>query len=146
MTCLTDTFYYLFNLSKEDRENFTIIHAMVERPCDNLRHPHAIIYNKITGNTHEVSNYFKDNNLILPFEIWKQLGHVSDIKHYTFTEIKSLVKKTRRWDFYHLLPLLDPEDSDPEDNDSEDSDPDPDPEDSDSEDSDPDPEDSDSDS
>ena len=120
MTCLTDTFYYLSNLSKEDRENFTIIHAMIERPCDNLRHPHAIIYNKITGNTHEVSNDFKDNNLIMPFKIWKQLGCVSDIKHYTFTEIKLLVKKTRRWDFYHLLPVPDPEDSD---SDTEDSDP-----------------------
>jgi hypothetical protein len=100
MTCLQDTYNYLFyNL---DRENFTIIHAIVERHSDKLRHPHAVIYNKITGNIHEVSNIFKKNNIITSFKDWIILGKVSNIKQYTFQEINNLLLKTKIWDFYHL--------------------------------------------
>lgn len=102
MTCLEDTYNYLSKLSTQERDNFTIIHAIIERKRDKLRHPHAVIYNKITGEIYEVSNDFKDNNIIVPFAIWIRLGKVSNIKQYTFLEMSSLLLKTKKWDFYHL--------------------------------------------
>jgi hypothetical protein len=100
MTCLEDTYWFLYH--REDKENFHIIHAIVERRHDRLRHPHAVIYNKKTGNIHEVSNRFKKKNVIYPFILWASVGNVSNIKQYTFEEINNLVVKTKMWDFYHL--------------------------------------------
>jgi len=100
MTCLQDTYWFLY--SRPDADDFTIIHAIVERKSDRLRHPHAVIYNKKTGDIHEVSNSFKDKNVVLPFRLWIAMGNVSDIKQYTMNEISDLLRKTRKWNFYHL--------------------------------------------
>ena len=100
MTCLQDTYWFLYN--KKDYDDFTIIHALVERKSDRLRHPHAVIYNKKTGDIHEVSNSFKDKNVVLPFRIWLAMGNVTKVKQYTLCEYTSLLKKHQRWDFFHL--------------------------------------------
>jgi len=100
MTCLQDTWNWL--VVREDIKDYTIIHAIVERRSDRLRHPHAVIYNKITGNIHEVSNSFKNDNFILPFMVWISLGNVSNIKQYDFDELNKKLIKTKKWDFYHL--------------------------------------------
>jgi len=100
MTCLKDTWTWLSQ--KENKENYTIIHAIVERPSDGLRHPHAVIYNKITGNIHEVSNIFKKNNVILPFKFWIIAGKVSNIKQYDFYELNEKLLKFKKWNFYHI--------------------------------------------
>ena len=100
MSCLQDTYFWLHHNS--DHNNFTIVHAIVERRTDGLRHPHAVIYNRTTGNIHEVSNDFKDDNVIMPFMMWILLGKVSDIKQYEFLEINKIIVETAMWDFYHL--------------------------------------------
>jgi hypothetical protein len=100
MTCLEDTYWFLY--SRPDADDFTIIHAIVERKSDRLRHPHAVIYNKKTGNIHEVSNRNKFNNIILPFKLWIAMGNVSNVKQYTLNEFNDLMIKTEMWDFYHL--------------------------------------------
>jgi hypothetical protein len=100
MTCLKDTYWFLS--PRPDADDFTIIHAIVERKIDRLRHPHSVIYNKKTGNIHEVSNKYKDNNIILPFRIWIEMGNVSNIKQYTLNEFTDLLIKTKKWDFYHI--------------------------------------------
>lgn len=102
MTCLEDTFHYLFKKLSFERDNFTIIHAIVERSSDGLRHPHAVIYNKITKNIHEVSNSFKTENIIMPFMLWVNLGNVSDIKQYSYEEMLLLLRKHKVYTFYHL--------------------------------------------
>ena len=100
MTCLEDTYWFL--LARNDAEDFTLMHAMVERQSDRLRHPHAVIYNKKTGNIHEVSNRFRKNNVIIPFLLWANIGNVSDIKQYTFEEYRELVLKNKMMSFFHL--------------------------------------------
>ena len=100
MTCLQDTYNWLGD--KKDKNDYTIIHAIVERRSDKLRHPHAVIYNKITGNIHEVSNDFKNHNFIIPFMVWISVGNVSNIKQYDFNELTEKLLKTKKWDFYHL--------------------------------------------
>ena len=97
MTCLKDTFWFV----KSYKEDFNIIHAIVERQSDGLRHPHAVAYNKKTGNIHEVSNQFKDNHIVMPLKLWILLGRVSDIKQYTATEYGNLLIKFGKWDFFH---------------------------------------------
>ena len=100
MTCLEDTYYYVCEVA--NKEDYTIIHSIVERRSDRLRHPHAVVYNKKTGNILEVSNDFKDNIVELPFMLWIRLGNVSDIKQYTLQEYNSKLLETERWDFWDL--------------------------------------------
>ena len=101
-SCIEDTYYFVKEHSKNGINDFMIIHAIVERKCDGLRHPHSVAYNKKTGNIHEVSNDFKNNNVILPFALWIKLGKVSNVKQYTEYEMRKLVLKTKMWEFYHL--------------------------------------------
>jgi len=100
MTCLQDTYWFLYY--RPDVNDFTIIHALVERKSDGLIHPHAVIYNKQTGNIHEVSNSFKEKNVVLPFKLWISLGNVRNIKQYTMKEFNDLMLEKKKWDFYHL--------------------------------------------
>lgn len=100
MTCLQDTYWFLYN--NPTPNDFTIIHALVERKRDGLIHPHAVIYNKKTGNIHEVSNSFKDKNVVLPFNLWITMGNVKNIKQYTMKELNDLLLEKKTWDFYHL--------------------------------------------
>ena len=106
-TCLKDTFWFL--APKKNKNDYTIIHAIVERTIvegntDNLRfrHPHSVIYNKVTGNIHEVSNSFKKKNVVLPFIVWIKLGNVSNIVQYTWEEYRQNLLKTKCWDFWEL--------------------------------------------
>ena len=114
MTCLQDTYYWLQTkryengwLKEGSDGDYTIIHALVERWGDGLRHPHAVIYNKKTGNIHEVSNSYKNNNSIMPFKLWILAGKISDIKQYDFMELNSKMLETKEWNFYHLKEYLD---------------------------------------
>ena len=100
MTCLQDTYNFMY--LKSDADDYMIIHAIVERKSDRLRHPHAVIYNKKTGNIHEVSNVFKNKNIVIPFILWINLGNVSNVKQYTFNELNDKLIKTKKWEFYHL--------------------------------------------
>jgi len=100
MTCIEDTYWFL--RSQPNQEDFTIIHALVERSRDKLIHPHAVIYNEKTGNIHEVSNKFKNKNVVLPFPLWVALGNVTQIKKYTLREYNDLLIKHKKWEFYHL--------------------------------------------
>ena len=63
MTCIQDTFYFVKGEIEKGNDNFMIIHAIVRRK-DGLLHPHSVAYNKQTGNIHEVSNSFKNNNIM----------------------------------------------------------------------------------
>jgi hypothetical protein len=100
-SCIEDTYYFVKEQSKTGNDDFMIIHAIVERK-DGLRHPHSVAYNKKTGNIHEVSNDFKNRNIILPFGLWIRLGKVSNLKQYTEYEMRKLVLATKMWEFYHL--------------------------------------------
>lgn len=100
MTCLEDTYYFVSKIA--NRDDYTIIHSIVQRPSDNLRHPHAVVYNKKTGDIHEVSNSFKHKNVVLPFMLWIKMGKVSNIKQYSFNEYNSKLLETKRWDFWDL--------------------------------------------
>ena len=103
MTCIKDTYHFLEpKIFTGELDDFTIIHAMVQRPTDNLRHPHAVVYNKKTGNIHEVSNDFKKNNVIMPFLLWIKLGKVSNIHQYTFSEYNNKLLETENWAFWDL--------------------------------------------
>lgn len=98
--CLSCTYWWLADqLNKND---FTIIHAMVKRFSDVPTHPHAVVYNTSTGNIHEVSNRFKSDNIVLPFKEWMILGHVSKIQQYSFKEYTHLLLSTRKWCVWHL--------------------------------------------
>ncbi len=99
-TCLEDTYWFLSN--KANKNEYTIIHAIVERQSDNLRHPHSVIYNKATGDIHEVSNIFKKKNVVLPFLLWIKLGKVSNIVQYSFEEYNKNLLKNNCWDFWDL--------------------------------------------
>ena len=99
MTCLQDTFWFVSQLP----ERFNIIHAEVQRRSDGKRHPHAVVYNKETGNIHEVSNSYKNDNVIVPLRLWIILGKVSNIKQYTFDEYRKLLLQNKVWDFFHML-------------------------------------------
>ena len=101
MTCIQDTFYFVKGEIEKGNDNFMIIHAIVRRK-DGLQHPHSVAYNKQTGNIHEVSNSFKNNNIILPFAVWVQLGKVSNVKQYTYNELRRKIMETQMWEFYHL--------------------------------------------
>ena len=51
MTCLKDTYHFLqTKVMRGEESEYTIIHAIVERVSDKLRHPHAVVYNKKNGN------------------------------------------------------------------------------------------------
>ena len=100
MTCLEDTYYFIEESREFDRYN--IIHAIVQRKSDGLRHPHAVVYDKTTKDILEVSNSFKHNNVKLPFMLWVMLGKVSNIKQYTINEFRTLLLDTKEWNFYHL--------------------------------------------
>ncbi len=104
MTCLQDTYHFLEpKIYTGEVNDFTIIHAIVERPTDKRRHPHAVVYNKKTGNIHEVSNIFKDKNVIMPFMVWIKLGKVSNVHQYTFWEYNTKLLETEMWEFWDLL-------------------------------------------
>ena len=102
-TCLQDTYRWLMATTMR-QSNCTIIHALVTRISDELVHPHAVIYEKETNRIHEISNSFKGRgkNVVLPFEFWKNLGNVTQIKHYTAREMTAKLLETKMWDFYHL--------------------------------------------
>tara|TARA_R110000787_G_scaffold272647_2_gene380147 strand:- start:447 stop:800 length:354 start_codon:yes stop_codon:yes gene_type:complete len=100
MTCLEDTYYYVSEVA--NKEDYTIIHSIVERPSDRLRHPHAVVYNKKTGNILEVSNAFKDNIIEMPFMVWIRLGNVSDIIQYTLGEYVAKMLETEKYEFWDL--------------------------------------------
>jgi len=100
-TCLEDTYWHLYH--KVNKNDYTIIHAIVQRPSDGLRHPHSVVYNKKTGYIHEVSNDFKIKNVVIPFLLWVRAGKVSDIIQYTFQEYNTLLLETQRWDFWGLI-------------------------------------------
>ena len=101
MTCLEDTYYYLCKVA--NKEDYTIIHSIVERRSDRLRHPHAVVYDKKRGMILEVSNDFKDKPMELPFMIWVRLGNVSNIIQYTFLEYNAKLLSTEKWDFWDLI-------------------------------------------
>ncbi len=101
MTCLKDTYDFV----AENHHDYYIIHAIVERDSDKLRHPHAVVLNKNTYNIHEVSNKFKNDNVVMPFMLWVCLGKVSNIKQYTIQEYSDLLLKHKVWDFFHLLKI-----------------------------------------
>ena len=104
MTCLKDTYHFLQTKVIRGEENeYTIIHAIVERMSDKLRHPHAVVYNKKTGTIHEVSNSFKTKNVIMPFMLWIKLGKVSNIHQYTFSEYNNKLINTESWEFWDLV-------------------------------------------
>ncbi len=100
MSCLEDTYNFIAN--KNDKENWIIIHAIVQRPSDRLRHPHAVIYNTIDKHIYEVSNSFKTEPIRFPFMLWLNMGNCSNIKQYTFQEYTSLLLIQKKWDFFHL--------------------------------------------
>ena len=103
MTCLEDTYHFLEpKIFTGELDDFTIIHAIVERMSDKKRHPHAVVYNKKTGNIHEVSNSFKNNNVVMPFIVWIKLGKVSNIHQYTFSEYNDKLLETKNWEFWDL--------------------------------------------
>ncbi len=100
MTCLKDTFNFI--MDNRSWDEYIIIHAIVERPTDKLRHPHAVVLNTKTHNIHEVSNIFKDDNVVMPFMLWVSLGKVSNVKQYTFQEYNELLVEHKKWEFFHL--------------------------------------------
>ena len=101
MTCLEDTYWYVSKLA--NRDDYTIIHSIVQRPSDGLRHPHSVVYNKKKGMILEVSNDFKNNIIEMPFMCWIKLGNVSNIIQYTFMEYNSKLLSTEKWDFWDLI-------------------------------------------
>ena len=109
MTCLQDTYWWLYKVHSlnstlnKNNNNFSIIHAIVERRCDGVRHPHAVIHRKDTNEIYEVSN---GNKLKLPYPIWVVAGNVDNIKHYTYYEIQEEITRTAMWNFYHLKDWL----------------------------------------
>jgi len=100
MTCLEDTYNYVGKIRNKDE--YTIIHAIVERRSDGLRHPHSVVYNKKTKMILEVSNGFKNNIIEIPFMYWMKLGKVSNIIQYSFMEYNSKLLSTEKWDFWDL--------------------------------------------
>ena len=101
MTCIQDTYYFVNGEMAKGNDNFTIIHAIVQR-SSGLQHPHSVAYNKTTGNIHEVSNSFKDQNVIISFAAWIKIGKVSNIKQYTYHELRKKIMETKMWEFFHL--------------------------------------------
>ena len=107
-TCLQDTMYYCWDLKRkgEDWKNWRIIHAIVERRSDRLRHPHAVVYNVKTQEIYEVSNRFKKNPVILPFLLWSQMGNISNMKNWKIEELNNINIETMTWEFHHLKDIL----------------------------------------
>ena len=103
-TCLQDTMYYCWDLKRkgENMNNWRIIHAIVERASDKLRHPHAVVYNVKTKEIYEVSNRFKNKPMILPFLIWSQMGNISNMKNWDIGELNYKNSETMTWEFHHL--------------------------------------------
>ena len=103
-TCLQDTMYYCWDLKRkgENMNNWRIIHAIVERASDKLRHPHAVVYNVKTKEIYEVSNRFKNNPVILPFLIWSQMGNISNMKNWDIGQLNYKNSETMTWEFHHL--------------------------------------------
>jgi hypothetical protein len=105
-TCIEDTYYFVNEREMEGDNNWTIIHAIVERKSDGLRHPHSVAYNKKTGNITDATNDFKHRPITLPFMLWVKLGKVGNIKQYTPSEMRKEMIRTKRWDFYHITDPL----------------------------------------
>ena len=103
-TCLQDTMYYCWDLKRkgENMNNWRIIHAIVERSTDKLRHPHAVVYNVKTKEIYEVSNRFKNKPVILPFLIWSQMGNISNMKNWDIGQLNYKNSETMTWEFHHL--------------------------------------------
>jgi hypothetical protein len=101
MTCLEDTYWYV--AAKANKDDYTIIHSIVQRPSDGLRHPHSVVYNKKTKNILEVSNDFKNNIIEIPFLLWIKLGKVSNVIQYSFLEYNSKLLETEKWEFWDLI-------------------------------------------
>ena len=103
-TCLQDTMYYCWDLKRkgENMNNWRIIHAIVERASDKLRHPHAVVYNVKTKEIYEVSNMFKNKPMILPFLIWSQMGNISNMKNWDIGQLNYKNSETMTWEFHHL--------------------------------------------
>jgi len=100
MTCLEDTYEYVSKMA--NKEDYTIIHSIVQRHSDGLRHRHSVVYNKKTKNIMEVSNSFKNNIIEMPFMLWVELGKVSNIITYSHKEYTTKLLETRVWDFWDL--------------------------------------------
>ena len=104
MTCLQDTYNFLTErraILHKGIGRYNIVHSVVQRFSDNLRHPHAVVFDRKLGMILEVSNKFKHSPVVVPFMIWMREGRVSDIKIYTHDEIRSEILKHETWDFYH---------------------------------------------
>jgi hypothetical protein len=101
-TCIEDTFYFVQDREEQGDYNWTIIHALVERMSDGLRHPHSVAYNTKTGCITDATNDFKENPIVMPLMRWIQLGKVSNMKQYKIDEMRVEVERTLRWDFYHI--------------------------------------------
>ena len=93
---------FCWNLPKNDRHNWRVIHAMVERADDKQRHPHAVVYKKSTQEIYEVSNCFKNNPIRIPFMLWCKIGKVSNLKNWDIDVLNEMLIKTKVWNFYHL--------------------------------------------
>lgn len=100
MTCLVDTYQFIEESKEWDRYN--IIHAIVQRHSDGLRHPHAVVYDKKTKEVLEVSNSYRNNNVKIPFMLWLLLGKVSNVKQYKLNDFRKLLVKHRHYTFFHL--------------------------------------------
>lgn len=100
--CIQDTFYFVQDREEQGDYNWTIIHALVERRSDKLRHPHSVAYNTKTGCITDATNGFKEKPIVMPFIMWIKLGKVSNIKQYKINEMREEILRTLRWDFYHI--------------------------------------------
>jgi hypothetical protein len=101
-TCIEDTYYFVNKREEMGDNDWTIIHAIVERRSDGRRHPHSVAYNKKTGDITDATNDFKDKPITLPFLFWMRLGKVGNVKQYTPSEMRREMLRTGCWDFYHI--------------------------------------------
>ena len=85
-TCLQDCFWWL--MRNQEKSRYQIIHAIVERKSDGLRHPHSVIYDKKIKEIINIKPFGYIN-----FMLWITFFNVSKLKIYDFDEINSLVLK-----------------------------------------------------
>jgi hypothetical protein len=98
--CLKDTMYYCWTVKNPD--DWRIIHAMVERKSDRLRHPHAVVYNVKTKDVYDVSNKYREEPVRLPFLLWASMGNISDMKNWNWKDLNAMNLSTGIWTFHHL--------------------------------------------
>jgi hypothetical protein len=110
-TCIEDTFYFVQKREKQGEYNWTIIHALVERRSDGFRHPHSVAYNTKTGYITDATNDFKEKPITIPLMLWVKLGNVSNMKQYKIDEMRKEMRRTWRWDFYHIYDIPTAEDA-----------------------------------